>query len=480
MHESTVIIGAGRVGTTIAARLPGARLFGRERPDLTGCERLVIATPDGAIREVCEALAPELPAGCAVIHLSGATSVRALDAAPGPTACVHPLQTIWPELGPDQLEGAYAAVTGDAALGDRFARELGLTPFPLEDDAKPLYHAASAFASNYLVTLTHVAARLMQEAGRRRGAGVRRAPTDPAADGRGRRRAADRADRAGRRRHRARASGGDRRRPGAALPRAGPGHAAAGLPRLRRRRPGAAVTVALVPTMGGLHDGHRALLRAARAEADRVVMSLFVNPTQFGRGRGLHPLPTGRRPRPADRRRGGRRRGLRPHRRGRLPHRLLDQRRRRPAGGGVRGGVAPRALRRRGDGRAQAVPARAAGHRRVRPEGRAAGGRHPADGARPGRARRPARSCPPCASRTASPSPPATPTCPTTSGGARRRCTAPWSPATRRWSRATSTTWRSSTPTPSSRSSRGPGAIVIGAARFGSTRLIDNIPVEDS
>jgi len=165
MHESTVIIGAGRVGTTIAARLSGARLFGRERPDLTGCERLVLATPDGAIREVCEALAAELPAGCAVVHLSGATSIRALDAAPGPTACVHPLQTIWPELGPDQLEGAYAAVTGDAALGDRFARQLGLTPFPLEDDAKPLYHAASAFASNYLVTLTHVAARLMQEAG---------------------------------------------------------------------------------------------------------------------------------------------------------------------------------------------------------------------------------------------------------------------------------------------------------------------------
>src|SRR5919198_804230 len=68
-----------------------------------------------------------------------------------------------------KLDGAWAAVTADddaaRALGFELAETLGLRPFELADESRPLYHAGAAIASNYLVTLHRIASELFAAAG---------------------------------------------------------------------------------------------------------------------------------------------------------------------------------------------------------------------------------------------------------------------------------------------------------------------------
>ncbi|HUH14324.1 MAG TPA: Rossmann-like and DUF2520 domain-containing protein [Gaiellaceae bacterium] len=160
MIERAHVIGAGRVGSAIAARLRERGLaLGADGPEL-----VLLCVPDRAIAEVAAALPP----GPWVAHVSGATPLAALDPHTRRFG-LHPLQTFTRERGAEQLDGAYAALTAEteeaAALGAWLARTLGLEPFPLADDRRVLYHAGAAIAANYLVTLRRAAGSLLEAAG---------------------------------------------------------------------------------------------------------------------------------------------------------------------------------------------------------------------------------------------------------------------------------------------------------------------------
>jgi len=161
MFESVNVIGRGRVGSAIASRLEERGVELRE----TGADLTLLCVPDTAIRDVARDL---VPGPGWIGHVSGATPLTPLDPHERRFG-LHPLQTFTRARGPEQLDGAFAAVTAetDDALGRGFelARLLGLEPFVLAEEARPLYHAGAAIASNYLVTLHRVAAELFRAAG---------------------------------------------------------------------------------------------------------------------------------------------------------------------------------------------------------------------------------------------------------------------------------------------------------------------------
>jgi predicted short-subunit dehydrogenase-like oxidoreductase (DUF2520 family) len=160
MIERAHVIGAGRVGSAIAARL-------RERGldlDAGDPELVLLCVPDRAIAEVAAATAP----GPWLAHVSGATPLAALEPHERRFG-LHPLQTFTRDRGAEQLDGAFAAITAETdearRIGDWLARLLGLEPFPLADTQRATYHAGAAIASNYLVTLRRAAGSLLEAAG---------------------------------------------------------------------------------------------------------------------------------------------------------------------------------------------------------------------------------------------------------------------------------------------------------------------------
>jgi predicted short-subunit dehydrogenase-like oxidoreductase (DUF2520 family) len=163
MISTVRVVGTGRAGTALAGRLAerGLAVTAGHEP-LADAELVLLAVPDGTIAEV----ARQVPIGPWVAHVSGATSLQALEPHTRRFS-LHPLQTLSRERGPEQLDGAWAAVTAETdearAVVAWLADALGLRPFDLADADKPLYHAGAAMASNFLVTLHRAAARLLEE-----------------------------------------------------------------------------------------------------------------------------------------------------------------------------------------------------------------------------------------------------------------------------------------------------------------------------
>jgi predicted short-subunit dehydrogenase-like oxidoreductase (DUF2520 family) len=159
MFDSITVIGMGRAGLAIAARL-------RERgvPVRPGGDLRLLCVPDGAIAEV----AGSIEAGPWVAHVSGGTPLAALDPHTSRFS-VHPLQTLTRARGPEQLDGAWGAITAENdeahARARWLAETLGLRPFTIADEHRAAYHAGASIASNFLVTLYRAAAALVTEAG---------------------------------------------------------------------------------------------------------------------------------------------------------------------------------------------------------------------------------------------------------------------------------------------------------------------------
>src|ERR687887_1971132 len=139
MFVSVNVIGRGRVGSAVAARLHerGVEVRADE------AELVLLCVPDRAIAEVAAAIEP----GPWVAHVSGATPLAALDPHERRFS-VHPLQTFTLDRGAEQLDGAWAAVTSETdearERGFWLAETLGPPPFELPGELRGVYPPRAA------------------------------------------------------------------------------------------------------------------------------------------------------------------------------------------------------------------------------------------------------------------------------------------------------------------------------------------------
>jgi predicted short-subunit dehydrogenase-like oxidoreductase (DUF2520 family) len=157
------VVGAGRLGTVLAAALAAAGPLRRGEPIPPDADVVLLCVPDDRIAEAAAAVPP----GPLLGHCSGATGLEVLGTREG--FSLHPLMSVPHGSPPDVLAGAGAAIdaTSPAALAtaERLARALRLNPVRVAGEDRVAYHAAAAMAANFLVALEAAAERLAATAG---------------------------------------------------------------------------------------------------------------------------------------------------------------------------------------------------------------------------------------------------------------------------------------------------------------------------
>jgi predicted short-subunit dehydrogenase-like oxidoreductase (DUF2520 family) len=162
------VVGAGRLGTALAAALSAAGLdvegpLGRGAAPGAPADVVLLCVPDEQIAAAAAAL-PARP-GMFVGHCSAATTLAPLE--PHEAFSLHPLMTV--TAAGAAFAGATAALAGATprALGvaEALANALEMRPVHVADGDRAAYHAAASVASNFLVTLEGLAERLARSAG---------------------------------------------------------------------------------------------------------------------------------------------------------------------------------------------------------------------------------------------------------------------------------------------------------------------------
>ena len=157
----------------LAGSIAGCSAVESPQEVVDACDLVFITTPDSAISSVAASV--RWRAGQEVVHCCGASGRELLEPAAAQdaeTGAFHPFQTFAGIAGPDQavdrLSGVTFAVSAGGDLADFLtvlARDLGGRSVTVEDDRRPLYHAAAILSCGYLVTLLQSALRTLEESG---------------------------------------------------------------------------------------------------------------------------------------------------------------------------------------------------------------------------------------------------------------------------------------------------------------------------